>query len=67
MGRRLDLFTATAALGVAAYVAIIADCVACAQLGWSNGEIRSVALLVAACVGLGLALDFLGRWWREAE
>jgi hypothetical protein len=65
MGKRLDLLTATTAFGVAAYVAIIMDCVACGQLGWSDGKIRSVALLVAACVALGLALDFLGRRWRR--
>jgi len=67
MGKRLDLLNAATAFGVAAYVAIIVDCVACGQFGWSGGEIRSVALLVAACVALGLALDFLGRQWRKAE
>jgi hypothetical protein len=67
MGKRLDVFTATTAFGVAGYVAIIMDCVAFGQLGWSDGQIRSVALLVAACVGFGLALDFLGRRWRKAE
>jgi hypothetical protein len=67
MGKRLDLLTATTAFGVAAYVAIIVDCVACGQLGWSDGEIRSIALLVATCLALGLALDFLGRRWRKAE
>jgi hypothetical protein len=66
MGKRLDLLTAATAFGVAAYVAIIMDCVACGQLGWSDGQIRSVALLVAAAVALGLALDFLGRRWRKA-
>jgi isoprenylcysteine carboxyl methyltransferase (ICMT) family protein YpbQ len=67
MGKRLDLLTATTAFGVAAYVAIIMDCVACGQLGWSDGEIRSIALLIAACVALWLALDFLGRRWRKAD
>jgi hypothetical protein len=67
MSKRIDLVTATTAFGVAAYVAIIVDCVACGQMGWSDGEIRSVALLVAAFVALGLALDFLGRRWRKAE
>ena len=66
MGKRPDLMTATTAFGVAAYVAIMMDCVACGQLGWSDGQIRSVALLVAACVAVGLALDFLGRRWRNA-
>jgi len=66
MGKRLDLLTATTGFGVAAYVAIIMDCVACGQLGWSDGQVRSVALLVAAGVALGLALDFLGRRWRKA-
>jgi hypothetical protein len=67
MGRRLDLLTAMTGFGVAAYVAIIMDCVACGQLGWSHGQIRSVALLVAASLALGLALDFLGRRWRRAD
>jgi hypothetical protein len=67
MSKRIDLVTATTAFGVAAYVAIIVDCVACGQMGWSDGEIRSVALLVAAFVALGLALDFLERRWRKAE
>jgi hypothetical protein len=67
MGKRLDLLSATTAFGVAAYVAIIMECVACGQLGWSDGQIRSVALLIAACVALALALDFLGRRWRKAD
>lgn len=67
MGKRLDLLTSATAFGVAAYVAIIVDCVACGLFGWSDGQIRSLALLVAACVALGLALDFLGRQWRKAE
>jgi hypothetical protein len=67
MGRRLDLLTAMTGFGVAAYVAIIVDCVACGQLGWSDGQIRSAALLVAASLALGLALDFLGRRWRRAD
>lgn len=67
MGKRPDLLTTTTAFGVAAYVAIIMDCVACGQFGWSDGKIRSVALLVAACLAVGLALDFLGQRWRKAE
>jgi hypothetical protein len=66
MGKRLDLLTGTTAFGVAAYVAIIMDCVACGQFGWSDGQIRSVALLAASSLALGLALDFLGRRWRKA-
>ena len=65
MGKRLDLLSAMTAFGVAAYVAIIMDCVACGQLGWSDGQIRSIALMAAACLALGLALDFLGRRWRS--
>jgi hypothetical protein len=67
MGKRVDLLTSATAFGVAAYVAIMMDCVACGQFGWSHGQIRSVALLVAACLALGLALDFLGQQWRKAE
>ncbi|HEX3485225.1 MAG TPA: hypothetical protein VHT51_09200 [Micropepsaceae bacterium] len=67
MGKRLDILTAATAFGVAAYVAIIMDCVACGQLGWSDGQIRSAALLIAGGVALGLALDFLGRRWSKAD
>ena len=67
MSKRIDLLTATTGFGVAAYVAIIMDCVACGQLGWPDGEVRSVALVVAACVALWLAMDFLGRRWRKVE
>ena len=52
MSKRLDILTAATAFGVAAYVAIIMDCVACGQLGWSDGQIRSAALLIAAGVVL---------------
>ena len=38
MGKQLDVLTAMTAFGVAAYVAIIMDCVACGQLGWSDGR-----------------------------
>ena len=67
MSKRMDLLTATTAFGVAAYVAIIMDCVACGQWGWPDREVRSVALVVAACVALWLAMDFLGRRWRKVE
>jgi len=67
MGKRVDLLTASTAFGVAAYVAIIMDCVACGELGMSNGEIRYTALLLAAGLALGLALDFLDRQWRKAK
>ena len=67
MSKPLDVLTTATGFGVAAYVAIIMDCVACGQLGWSDGQIRSVALLAAACLSLGLALDFLGRRWRKVD
>lgn len=67
MGKRLDLLTAMTAFGVAAYVAIIMDCVACGQFGWTDGQIRSIALLAAASLALALALDFLDRRWRKAD
>lgn len=67
MGKGLDLLTATTSFGVAGYVAIIMDCVACGQLGWSDGQIRTIALLLAGGVALVLAVDFLGRRWRKVE
>ena len=67
MDKPLDLLTAATGLGVAGYVAIIMDCVARGQWGWSDGQVRSFALMAAAAVALGLALDFLERRWRNAE
>jgi hypothetical protein len=60
MGKRLDLLTAATAFGVAAYVAIIMDCVACGQLGWSDGEIRSIALLLQPASRSGWRWIFWG-------
>jgi hypothetical protein len=67
MGKRIDFISAATAFGVAAYVAIMMDCLVCGHFGWSDRQIRSVALLVAAFVALALALDFLGRRWRKVE
>ena len=62
-----DPVTAATGLGIAGYVAIIINCVACGQWGWSDERVRSVALLLAAGVALVVALDFLGRRWRNVE
>lgn len=62
-----DPLTALAAIGVAGYVAIIADCVARDDLGLSNGQIRSAALVAAALIGLLLAANLLARRPGNAE
>ena len=61
MEMQFDPLTALAATGVAGYVAIIADCVARDDLGLSNGQIRSAALVAAALIGLLLAANLLAR------
>jgi hypothetical protein len=55
-----DLLTALTATGVAGYVAIIADSVAHNDFGLSNGQIRTIPLIAAMLIAVGLATDFLG-------
>jgi HD-GYP domain-containing protein (c-di-GMP phosphodiesterase class II) len=61
MQTQLDPLTALTATGVAGYVAIIADWVARYDLGLSEGQIRSMALVAAALIAVGLAANLLAK------
>lgn len=61
METELDPLTALTATGVAGYVAIVADCVARDDLGLSDGQIRSSALVAAALIAIGLAVNLLAN------
>ncbi|HVI61577.1 MAG TPA: hypothetical protein VM910_03115 [Bradyrhizobium sp.] len=67
MGMEFDPLTALTATGVAGYVAIIADSVARNDFGLSNGQIRTIALIAAMLIAVGLATDFLGRRLGKAK
>jgi hypothetical protein len=67
MEKQIDLLTASMALGVATYVAIILACVARDDLGFSGGQIRHGAILAAVVIGLGIVLDLLGKRPRKAD
>lgn len=67
METQLDPLTALTATGVAGYVAIIADCVARNDLGLSDGQIRSMALVAAALIAVGLAANLLAKRPGKAE
>ena len=61
METELDPLTALTAAGVAGYVAIVVDCVARGDLGLSDGQIRSSALVAAALIAIGLAVNLLAK------
>jgi hypothetical protein len=63
----MDLLTIVSATGVAGYVAIILTYVARIDLGLSSGQIRSLAIVAAALIALGVAIDFLSRQLSKAE
>jgi len=65
MEKDIDLLTASTALGVATYVAIMIACVARDNLGFSGGEIRHGAMIGAVAIGLAIVLDLLGRRTRK--
>jgi hypothetical protein len=62
---KIDLLTASIALGVASYAAMILDCVAHEELQLSDGQICryavSAALLIAAGVAAGSLRQFPGK------
>jgi uncharacterized membrane protein YczE len=62
MEKNFDPVTASTAVGVAIYVAIMLAFVAHDDLGLSSGEIRSGAILAAAAIGLLMALQLFGKW-----
>jgi hypothetical protein len=67
MEKDIDVLTASTALGVATYVAIIIACVARDDLGFSTGQIRGGAMIGAVAIGLAIVLDLLGRRARKTE
>ena len=67
MSKQMDLLTIVSATGVAGYVAIMLTYVARIDLGLSNGQIQFLAIVAAALIALGIAVDFLGRQLSKAE
>ena len=67
MSKQMDLLTVVSAAGVAGYVAIILTYVARIDLGLSNGQIRTLAVLAAGIIAAGIALDFLARRLSKIE
>ena len=65
MAKDIDLLTASIALGVATYVAMMIAYVARDDLGFSGGQIRHGAIFVAVAIGLAIVLDLLGRRPRK--
>ena len=65
MEKDLDLLTASIALGVGTYVAMMINYVARDDLGFSGGQIRHGAIFGAVAIGLAIVLDLLGRWSRK--
>jgi len=60
MERDFDLLTASTAVGVASYVAIMVGCVAHDRLGFSSGQIRHGAILGAVAIAVAIVLDLFG-------
>ena len=66
MENEIDLLTASTAIGVASYVAIMLACVARDDLGFSSGQIRDGAILGAVAIALAIVLDLFGRRSRKS-
>jgi hypothetical protein len=66
MEKEIDLLTASTAIGVATYVAIILACVAQNDLGFSGGQVRDGAILGAVAIALAIVLDLFGRRSRKS-
>jgi hypothetical protein len=67
MSKQMDLLTIMSAAGVAGYVAIMLTYVARIDLGLSNGQIQFLAIVAAALIALGIAVDFLSQRLSKAE
>jgi hypothetical protein len=61
MEKEIDLLTASMAVGVATYVAMILGYVARDNLGFSSGQIRSAAILGAIAIALAIVLDLFRK------
>ena len=57
--------TASTAVGVATYVAIMVACVAHDNLGFSSGQIRYGAILGAVAIAVAIVLDLFGKRARK--
>jgi hypothetical protein len=64
---RMDLLTIVSATGVAGYVAIMLTYVARIDFGLSTGDIQFLAIVAAALIALGVAIDFLGGKLSKAK
>lgn len=67
MEGRTDFVTKVVAVCVAGYVAVMLHCVARADLGFSDGQIRRGALAAALVVVLVMAVGHLGAKRHEAD
>jgi hypothetical protein len=67
MEKDIDFLTASTALGVATYVAIMLACVARDNLGFSGGEIRHAAIFGAVSIAAAIVLDLIGKRTRKAN
>jgi hypothetical protein len=67
MEKEIDLLTASTAVGVATYVAMMLASVARDNLGFSTGQIRHAAILGAVAIALAIVLDLFGKRPRKTE
>jgi hypothetical protein len=67
MSKQMDRLTVVSAAGVAGYVAVMLAYVAHIDLGLSNGQIRFLAIVAAALIAIGVAMDFLSKRLSKAE
>jgi hypothetical protein len=65
MGKNFNPVTASTAVGVAIYVAIMLAFIAHDHLGLSSGQIRGGAILAAAAIALLMALQLFGKRSRK--
>ncbi len=67
MTGKIDLLTASMALGVASYSAMILNCLAREELHLSGGQICKLAVSGAVLVAVALAAGSLGKSAGKAE
>jgi len=61
MQSKFDIPTILSAIGVAAYTAVAIGYVARQELGFSFGEIRAVAMVIAIAIATLISIDFFGK------
>ena len=67
MEKDFDLLTASTAVGVATYVAIIVACVARDDLGFSTGQIRHGAIFGALALALAIVPSLFTKRSRKTS